>query len=159
MPIIEPAKFTATKASGTARKFIISLTDGTTTWLIGNFSAIWTDGTVYHLIDTFSLPSSSDLFENVDSRATMPLTVNNMPTYYKEGIRISDEIQNIVAKTAVLYVTADDNTSQLADCLPIARGAIRNITNVNLSTLTITWEDLGYVFDKVVLTTQIRDLI
>ncbi len=113
MPITEPSQFTNTKSTGNVRRFIVSLTNGTDDFLIGNFAGHFTDGEVLYLTDNFRLSSGVDLYQDTFERGVVSLTLDN--TIYKQdasgGIRISDEIQDIISESANIYVTADENTN------------------------------------------------
>lgn len=159
--------FDVTKKSGTVRRFIVQLTDNTTTWLIGNFAGMdWVNddplgpfapysGSIYALCDKFSFGSSTDLMENTNSRATTTLTIANTP--YKGSVRFSDEIQYIVAKPCAIYVTADENQFRLLNCDRPFLGIVREVSEITDTTMKITLEDRGYLLDKILLTKQIRD--
>jgi len=159
MAITEPTQYTATKASGTSRRFIVSVTDGTTTWLFGNFEAIFTDGHIYHLVDTFNFSDGCDLWEDTFERSVVNLKVSNQP--YKQNddgwLRLADEIGDIINQSAYIYITADPNTSSLSDCLCIFTGITRNIENINGKDFTLKLEDNGYVVNTVLLTKTVKD--
>lgn len=163
MPSIEePGQFAATKQSGTARKFVISLTDKANTWLIGNFDGEWTDGHVYHLCDKFSFTGAVDLFENTWRRATVNLNIVNLPyTSDSNGtrIRLSDQVSGSAGNAAAIYVTMDPYTTVLSDCECIFNGITRKISSYTTKNINIVLEDNGYVVDTVVLTTGIEDVI
>ena len=157
MSITEPTKFAATKQSGTALRFIISVTDGTNTYLFGNFAGQFTDGFVYHLIDKFSLPHSSDFDEKTCARAIVRLSISNLP--YDGEHRLSDVVGDIAGEAAKIYVTADPNETDLSNCLCIFdTGITRSVDGYNDTTINITLEDGAYVLDTVLLTKQIGDM-
>ncbi|KKL07313.1 hypothetical protein LCGC14_2587270 [marine sediment metagenome] len=158
MPITEPTKFAATK-KGTARKFIITLYDGTTKWRIGNFNGVWVDGDIHHLVDKFNMSQSDDLLESgrMASICKVTLNINNIPYKLNPDVRLSDEIGAIIGEEAGIYVTADPNTSQLSDCLQIFSGSARSVSNIDEQNVTIVLEDTGKLLDKVILTTRVRD--
>ena len=159
MPITEPAQFSNTKRSGTARKFVITLYDGTTKWRIGNFNGVWVDGDIHHLVDNFSMSQSDDLLESerMASRSIITLNIDHTPYKSDPDVRLSDEIGAIVGEEAGIYVTADSNTSQLSDCLQIFSGSARSVSNIDEQNVTIVLEDIGKLLDKVILTTRVRD--
>lgn len=159
MSITEPTKFAATKQSGVVKHFIIELTDNITTWLIGNFEAEFTDGHVYALVSKYSIPSSADLWEKTYTRSAVNLNISNLP--YKQSatgwLRLSDEIGNIVAKSAKIYLTGDPNTILLSDCLCVFNGITRSINGYDNTTIDIQLEDNGYPLDKVLLTKLVKE--
>jgi len=169
MPITEPTKFNLSKVSGTAQKFIVRITDGTSVWLIGNFEGMFTDGAtnrqVLPLVNQFSFGQSIDDIDKTASRATVNLHVINLP-YKVVGsthTRFSDEISNIIGlyadKPVAIYITADPNETSLANCLCIFNGVVRNMITYTTDTMAITLEDRGYLLDKLILTSKIKDCI
>ncbi|KKM78273.1 hypothetical protein LCGC14_1361650 [marine sediment metagenome] len=161
MPGTEPARFTETKRSGTALKFVVTLYDGTTKWRIGNFNGVWVDGDIHHLVDNFNIPQTDDLLESgrMASRSIVTLNIDNTPYKSNPDVRLSDEIGAIVGEEAGIYVTADANTSQLSDCFRPFSGSVRSVSNIDEQNVTIVLEDVGKLLDKVILVDQVKDRI
>lgn len=169
MPITEPTKFNLSKASGTAKKFIVRITDGVSVWLLGNHEGNFTDGAtsrqVLPLVSHHNFTQSVDNIGKSVSRAIVNLQVINLP-YKVVGsthTRFSDEISNIIGlygdKPAAIYITADPNETSLANCLCIFNGIVRNMITFTTDTMTITLEDRGYLLDKIILTSKVKDAI
>lgn len=161
MPITEPSQFTNTKSTGNVKRFIVSLTNGSDTFLIGNFAGHFTDGEVLYLVDNFSMSSGVDLFQDTFQRSIVTFTIDN--TIYKQdssgGIRFADQIGDIVSEAASIYVTADENTNSLSDCLQIYKGITRSVGKANEETVTVQIEDNGFLLDKLLLIRTVKDAI
>ena len=72
-------------------------------------------------------------------------------------LRLSDVVGDIVNQTAKIYLTADENTKLLSDCLCPFNGRVRSIDGYDDKWITITLEDNGYIMDTLLLTKQVVD--
>lgn len=161
MPIDKSSYPNAIIPDGKALRFIVEVSDGSSTYYFGNFSGKFTEGLIYNRVATFSFAHGVDERDNTTNRASCSLQCDNTPLRQEaEGdyLRVSDLVRNIVGRSAKLYVSNNPDLSAVADYLPVLVGITRSIDGYDRATLRLTLEDRGYLFDTIMLNTKVEDV-
>ena len=147
-----PAAFRAFQNQiGTQVGTILKITDGTTTWLISEMEANLTDGHVHPLLGNYSIYQSFSIYTKQWTVSSVTLTLSNLP--YKQNtsgtwIRLSDEIIDIVNRTAQIYYLCGGTAAALSDCLTYYTGIILEPPEYDDDNIHITIHNKSIPYNK-----------
>lgn len=151
-----PTKFEAHRQrDGMRCHAILSITDGSSTWLLSDVDMQLTDGHVYALMDQdWSISSGVD-FQRKSWR-TGDLTVRLSNLSYKRdadngvNIRLSDEVSDLVGNDIKLYLVIGSTAAALSDCLLYFSGEVIEAPEYDSETIVIRGEDRGKLWNKII---------
>lgn len=141
---------------------ILSITDGTSTWLISDVDMQLTDGHVYPLMDQdWSITSGVDFQRKSWKTGDIVLRLSNLP-YLKDPddgtfARLSDQIGDIVGNDIKLYLLIGSTATALSDCLLYFSGGVIDPPDYDSETITIKGEDKGKLYNKVIPSELLED--
>jgi hypothetical protein len=131
---------------------VISLTDGVSTFLLGNMEIDLTDGHVFDVLkDEVSVSQKLDDVKNTWSRTDIQATFTNI--WYKrdstgEKVILSDELVGVAGNTAKVYLYNNSLSTSLSDCALIFTGEVQNIENYSETEIRVNMLDSGGFLDK-----------
>ena len=141
---------------------VVSIDDGSTTWLISETDMHLTDGHVYPI-----LKSNPVISENVDvqrknwSISNLSLTVSNEP-YKKDSsnnwVSFSDEIEDLLEADVDVYFSIGEGITQLSDMLLRYSGIISDSPIFDFDSVKITAYDKGKTITKSLPQTLVTDI-
>jgi len=149
--------------SGAPSICIIKLTDGTTTWYLGNNDMFITEGQVFNVLT--KLPTWSQKINPLEStftRTPCNITFSNSKQYKVndsgEWVRLSDELTSgIVGRDVSIYYSNNPAANQLSDMLNVYNGIVEGFNGYDSKELKITLNDKAGILDRKVLTISIHD--
>jgi len=147
--------------SGEIDNTIVLLTNGGTTWTVGNFESGngWNGDHIYNLITKdVTVRQTLDPIGHDPSRAIVNITLSNSPDY-KDGVRISDELTNIVGHSAAIYHMNSPHATNLNDCALLFSGSTQSISNYDEKSIKLELADNGFIFDEKVLSDTLNDFV
>lgn len=163
MALTVPPKYLAKMFHPDINGTIVKVTDGITTYLLGNFEADLTEGHVYNVIKgAINFRHNADYFKGSWSRTTISCAFNNLPSIPggATGLkRLSELITSTsVSKDASLYYYNNYANTSLDDCLNPFNGKIDKINSYDQTSMSITLACKGDEFDKKLLVKRLRDI-
>ncbi|MFA5376505.1 MAG: hypothetical protein WC455_12235 [Dehalococcoidia bacterium] len=143
--LTRPAKFTPFQNSiGTDFHPIVSLNDGTTTWLFSDTEMQLTDGHVYAgLLNGWSIDQSLDIYSKQWAVSDVTIEITNLPYRISAGadVRFSSEVAGLFGGVVKIYLMAGRTAAALSDCLLRFSGKAMAAPTYDDQTVTITATD------------------
>lgn len=150
-----PANFTPWQNSMAAQShMILSITDGTTTWLLSDCDMQLTDGHVWPLLLTADgIREGVDIFTRDWFTSDARFTMTNLPYHQNtSGVwtRLSEEINLILNHDAKVYLMAGSAATALSDCLLRFSGIVLEHPSYDDKVLTLRVRDKSTTFNKTI---------
>ena len=138
---------------GGARRAILELTDGVTTWYFSDKQMDLEDGFVHELLQpNWRIAQSINIYTKRWAISTLSVTLLNR-TYKKDTsnnwTKLSAEIGSVRFNTAKLYLIAGQRISRLSQCLVAFSGVIIKPPICSTTSIKIQVEDAGKVKNLV----------
>ena len=133
------------------RNYVLSLTDGSSTWYFSSRAIALTDGECYpFLTSSFSSTEGFNIYTRRWKTPTCRLTISNEQMELNDDntwSRPSDILTGIRYRDAVLYVSVGPEIDTLSDMEIIFSGLVAEAPNCSTSTVNIQLTDRGFLYD------------
>ena len=135
-------KFTAHRSDDvTSSRWIVKVTDGTTTYLFSNVDMHLTDGEVHGLLtDDITISDSINCQEKTWSISDVQVQLSNVPYRINSSgvsVPISSDLVSMIGKSATIYLATGADVVSLSDCLIMMVGIIDQ--NMEETTTSLTF--------------------